>query len=68
VLDGAGHGAPGRRQHPVLRLAGWEPDDVDLPDAQAITQDNLDVVLDAGWITQDDLCQGVDPGTVDACG
>jgi len=25
-------------------------------------------VLDAGWITQDDLCQGVDPGTVDACG
>jgi D-xylose transport system substrate-binding protein len=35
---------------------------------QAITQDNLNVPLDAGWITQEDLCQGVDPGTVDACG
>ena len=35
---------------------------------QAITQDNLNVVLDAGWITQEELCQGVDPGTVDACG
>jgi D-xylose transport system substrate-binding protein len=35
---------------------------------QAITQDNLNIPLDAGWISQDDLCQGVDPGTVDACG
>jgi D-xylose transport system substrate-binding protein len=35
---------------------------------QAITQDNLNVPLDAGWISQDDLCQGVDPGTADACG
>jgi len=35
---------------------------------QAITQDNLNVPLDAGWISQEDLCQGVDPGTVDACG
>jgi D-xylose transport system substrate-binding protein len=33
-----------------------------------ITQDNLDVVLDAGWIEQADLCQGVEAGTVDACG
>jgi D-xylose transport system substrate-binding protein len=33
-----------------------------------ITQDNLDVVLDAGWIEQDALCQGVDPGSVAACG
>jgi len=35
---------------------------------QAITQDNLDVVVDAGWISQEELCQGVDPGTVAACG
>ena len=35
---------------------------------QAITQDNLNVVLDAGWITEDDLCQGVKAGSVDACG
>ena len=29
-----------------------------------ITQDNLDVVLDAGWIDQATLCQGVEAGTV----
>jgi D-xylose transport system substrate-binding protein len=33
-----------------------------------ITQENLDVVLDAEWISQEDLCQGVEAGTVDACG
>ncbi len=27
-----------------------------------ITKDNLDVVVDAGWITKDDLCQGVTNG------
>ncbi|WP_372421825.1 D-xylose ABC transporter substrate-binding protein [Salinarimonas chemoclinalis] len=27
-----------------------------------ITQENLDVVVDAGWITRDALCQGVDDG------
>ena len=35
---------------------------------QAITQDNLNIPLDAGWISQEDLCQGVDPGSVAACG
>ncbi len=34
----------------------------------AITQDNLNVVLDAGWITQDALCANVPAGTVDVCG
>lgn len=34
----------------------------------AITQDNLNVVLDAGWIDEATLCQGVEAGTVDACG
>jgi D-xylose transport system substrate-binding protein len=34
----------------------------------AITQDNLDVVLDAGWISQADLCQDVEAGSVAACG
>jgi len=28
----------------------------------AITKDNLSVVVDAGWITKDDLCQGVSAG------
>jgi D-xylose transport system substrate-binding protein len=34
---------------------------------QAITQDNLDVVLEAGWIDEAALCQGVEPGSVAAC-
>ncbi|HEU4895881.1 MAG TPA: D-xylose ABC transporter substrate-binding protein [Acidimicrobiia bacterium] len=33
-----------------------------------ITQDNLDVVVDAEWITVDALCQGVEPGSVEVCG
>ena len=32
-----------------------------------ITQDNLDVVLDADWIDEEALCQGVESGTVDVC-
>lgn len=32
-----------------------------------ITKDNLNVVLDAGWITKDKLCQGVTAGSVAAC-
>jgi D-xylose transport system substrate-binding protein len=34
----------------------------------AVTPDNLDVVVDAGWITTDALCQGVEPGAVAVCG
>lgn len=33
-----------------------------------ITQDNLNLVVEAGWIDTDTLCQGVEPGTVDVCG
>ncbi len=33
----------------------------------AITQDNLNVVVDAGWIDQATLCAGVASGTVGAC-
>ena len=33
-----------------------------------ITQDNLDVVVDAGWIEEDALCEGVTAGSVDVCG
>ena len=33
-----------------------------------VTQDNLDVVIQAGWITQEDACAGVEAGTVSACG
>jgi len=31
-----------------------------------ITADNLQLVLDAGWITKDDLCKGVDAATAPA--
>ena len=34
---------------------------------QAIKKDNLNVVLDAGWIAKDKLCQGVTAGAVKAC-
>lgn len=33
-----------------------------------ITKDNLDIVIDAAWITKDEVCQGVASGTVDVCG
>jgi D-xylose transport system substrate-binding protein len=32
-----------------------------------IKQDNLNVVIDAGWITQEEVCQGVEAGSVDVC-
>lgn len=33
----------------------------------AITKDNLNVVIDAGWVTKDVACQGVAAGSVAAC-
>jgi D-xylose transport system substrate-binding protein len=32
-----------------------------------ITKDNLDVIIDAGWVKKDEICQGVKPGTVKVC-
>jgi len=32
-----------------------------------ITRDNLDLVVDAGWISVEELCQGVPSGSVDIC-
>ena len=32
-----------------------------------ITRDNLDVVIDAGWVSKDVVCQGVAAGSVAAC-
>ena len=32
-----------------------------------ITKDNLDVVIDAGWVTKDVVCRGVKAGTAKAC-
>lgn len=33
----------------------------------AITKDNLALVVDAGWVTKDVVCQGVKPGSVKVC-
>ncbi|TIX19235.1 MAG: D-xylose ABC transporter substrate-binding protein, partial [Mesorhizobium sp.] len=33
----------------------------------AITKDNLNVVIDAGWIKKDEVCAGVAAGAVAAC-
>jgi D-xylose transport system substrate-binding protein len=33
-----------------------------------ITKDNLNVVIDAGWITKDEVCKGVKPGMAKVCG
>jgi D-xylose transport system substrate-binding protein len=33
----------------------------------AITKDNLNVVIDAGWAPKDVVCQGVAAGSVAAC-
>ena len=35
---------------------------------QTITQDNLDLVIDAGWTTKENVCKGVAAGTVEVCG
>ncbi len=32
-----------------------------------ITRDNLDAVIDAGWVTKEVVCQGVAPGTLPVC-
>ncbi len=34
----------------------------------AITKDNLNVVIDAGWVTKEEVCQGVPAGKVAVCG
>jgi D-xylose transport system substrate-binding protein len=38
-----------------------------LLDPIAITQDNLDLVVDAGWISVEEVCQGVTAGSVSVC-
>jgi D-xylose transport system substrate-binding protein len=34
---------------------------------QPITKDNLDVVIDAGWTTKENVCKGVEAGSVPVC-
>ncbi|MGO9740429.1 MAG: substrate-binding domain-containing protein [Roseiarcus sp.] len=34
----------------------------------AVTRDNLDVIVGKGWITKEEVCAGVKPGTAKFCG
>jgi D-xylose transport system substrate-binding protein len=34
----------------------------------AVTRDNLDAIVSKGWITKEEVCNGVKPGTVKFCG
>ena len=34
----------------------------------AVTKDNLNVIVDKGWITKEQVCAGVKPGTIKYCG
>ncbi len=38
-----------------------------LLEPQPITKDNLDVVIDAGWTTKENVCKGVTAGSVPVC-
>ena len=38
-----------------------------LLEPQPITKDNLDVVIDAGWTTKENVCKGVAAGSVPVC-
>ena len=33
----------------------------------AVTKDNLNVIVDKGWITKDEVCAGVDPAKTPYC-
>jgi D-xylose transport system substrate-binding protein len=33
----------------------------------AVTKDNLNAVIDAGWTTVENVCQGVEAGSVAVC-
>ena len=50
-----------------LHDARWQQRLVDPAEASADHKTNLQIVLDAGWITKDKLCQGVTAGSVPGC-
>jgi D-xylose transport system substrate-binding protein len=69
--------APDDLQDHVFPEAGLEAQPFDADGVQVwsiilkptpITRDNLNLVIDLGWEPQDAVCDGVPPGTVDACG
>jgi D-xylose transport system substrate-binding protein len=51
----------------MFRTPGGNDVSAILLQPQPINVSNLNIVLDAGWITKAALCQGVPPGTVAVC-
>ena len=55
------------RRHGALHDPGGNTVSSILLKPHPINKDNLNVVLDAGWITKDELCKGVTAGAVAGC-
>jgi len=56
VALAAGKKVEARSPGPMARRGSHA---VEVPEARAITRDNLDVVIKAGWITKEETCKGV---------
>ena len=67
LCDGPGHREGRAASAPFTSPGGNDMTSIFLTPLP-ITKDNLNVVLDAGWITKDALCKGVTAGSVAACG
>ena len=55
------HSCTAMARAPLLQLSG-----ISLTFGGNPVFDNLDLVVDAGWVTKDVVCQGVKPGSVKA--
>jgi len=67
IAEGAGTASlPGVRR--VLAGASGVEVDAILIEAEPITRANLEAVIDSGWVTREEVCEGVPAGIVPACG
>lgn len=70
----AGQMADGKTMDQIDKVVKWAdgPNGVEMNalflSPLPITRDNLNVIIDAGWVTKDVVCQGVKPGTTAVCG
>ncbi|GAA4527668.1 D-xylose ABC transporter substrate-binding protein [Chelativorans composti] len=70
----AGELAEGKKMEEIEGVVKWAdgPNGVEMNaiflSPIPITRDNLNVVIDAGWVSKDVVCQGVKAGTVEVCG
>jgi D-xylose transport system substrate-binding protein len=65
--------ADGKKMDEIPNAAKWSdgPNKVEMTSVflkpVAITKDNLNLVIDAGWVSKDVVCQGVKAGSTPAC-